>query len=254
MYIGIGLAPASVVQNTRGLPDVSELTPEMLVSAYVQGYFPMDVESEILWFSPEPRTILPLDSFHVSKTLRQTCRNGGFVIRVDTVFEETMRSCANRPEGSWISDGIFVAYTELFRLGLAHSVEAWKGGGLAGGLYGVSIGGAFFGESMFHRDRDASKVALVALVERMQRCGFALLDVQWTTPHLRRFGAVEIPRRQYRRRLAAAIEMECDFVGPIEERTISSPCIEPEQDESVSRRRSAPFRGRGDSSSLRFSE
>ena len=229
------------------------MTPEMLVSAYVQGYFPMDVEGDILWFSPDPRTILPLDSFHASKTLRQTCRNGGFEIRVDTAFEETMRSCANRPEGSWISDELFGAYAELFRLGLAHSVEAWKGGGLAGGLYGVSIGGAFFGESMFHRDRDASKVALVALVERMQRCGFALLEVQWTTPHLRLFGAVEIPRRQYRRRLAAAIEMECDFVEATEERTISGARIEPERDERVPRRRSAPSRGRGDSSSLRFS-
>ena len=233
---------------------MSELTPEMLVSAYVQGYFPMDVEGDILWFSPDPRTILPLDSFHASKTLRQTCRNGGFEIRVDTAFEETMRSCANRPEGSWISDELIAAYAALFRLGLAHSVEAWKGERLAGGLYGVSIGGAFFGESMFHRDRDASKVALVALVERMQRCGFALLDVQWTTPHLRRFGAVEIPRRQYRRRLAAAIESECDFARPNEERTISGAGIEPERDEGDPRWRSAPFRGRGGSSSQRFSE
>lgn len=192
---------------------MSELTPEILVSAYVQGYFPMDVEGDVLWFSPNPRAILPLDTFHASKTLLQTCRNGGFDIQVDTAFAETIQACADRPEGSWISEEIVAAYSELFRLGLAHSVEAWTDGKLAGGLYGVAIGGAFFGESMFHQQRDASKVALVALVNRMRERGFTLLDVQWTTPHLKRFGVVEVPQRQYLRLLATAIRSPCDFVG-----------------------------------------
>lgn len=190
---------------------VVELTPERLISAYVQGVFPMDVEGTIEWFSPDPRTIIPLDRFHASKTLAQLCRSGTFEMRVNGAFDEVIRACADRDEGTWISPEIIVAYVRLHRLGLAHSVEAWRKGSLAGGLYGVAIGGAFFGESMFHRARDASKVALVALVERMKQRGFTLLDVQFQTAHLRRFGAVEISRRAYLRRLAAAVVLSRRF-------------------------------------------
>lgn len=196
---------------------VSELTPDVLVAAYAQGYFPMDYDGEILWFSPDPRAILPLESFHAAKTLLQTCRNAGFEIRLDTSFEEVMRECGRRPGDTWISEEMIAAYVELHRLGLAHSVEAWKERKLAGGLYGVALGGAFFGESMFHRVRDASKVALVALVERMQERGFMLLDIQWVTPHLRRFGAIEISRQQYLRRLALALRRRCSFMDPVME-------------------------------------
>lgn len=200
------------------------LTPQVLVAAYVNGIFPMDVEGEIRWFSPDPRAIIPLEGFHASKTCMQTYRSGRFEIRINTAFEEVMRGCADRREGTWISEEIVRAYCRLHELGLAHSVESWRvvdrraavGHGqadeLAGGLYGVAIGGAFFGESMFSRQRDASKVALVALVERMRRRGFALLDVQFLTPHLKRFGAVEIRRDEYLERLKEALAIKTSFV------------------------------------------
>ncbi|MDM8007328.1 MAG: leucyl/phenylalanyl-tRNA--protein transferase [Phycisphaerae bacterium] len=200
------------------------LTPQVLVAAYVNGIFPMDVEGQIQWFSPDPRAVIPLDGFHASKTCMQTWRSGRFEIRIDTAFEEVMRGCADRRDGTWISEEIVRAYCRLHELGLAHSVEAWRtldrltgvgqgqAGELAGGLYGVAIGGAFFGESMFSRQRDASKVALVALVERMRRRGFALLDIQFMTPHLQRFGAVEIPRDEYLERLKNALGVKASFV------------------------------------------
>ena len=148
-------------------------------------------DGEIGWFSPDPRGIIPLDTFHVPARLARIVRSGRFEIRVDTAFESVMRACAERPDdGTWISEDIVQSYLALHRLGLAHSVEAWRRGALVGGLYGVHLGGAFFGESMFHRETDASKVALVALVDRMQRRGFALLDTQWVTPHLEQFGAI----------------------------------------------------------------
>ncbi|HVP10052.1 MAG TPA: leucyl/phenylalanyl-tRNA--protein transferase, partial [Phycisphaerae bacterium] len=187
------------------------LPPGLLMAAYAQGIFPMDVDGEIEWFSPDPRTILPLDGFRISKTLAQACRHGRFEIRLNTAFLEVMRCCGERGEGTWISPEIIEGYCELHRMGLAHSIEAWEGGTMAGGLYGVSLGGAFFGESMFHRVRDASKVALVALVERLRQRGFALLDVQFMTEHLRQFGAVEIRRGEYLRRLARAIVLPCRF-------------------------------------------
>lgn len=187
------------------------LTPQVLVAAYMNGIFPMDVEGEIEWFSPDPRAIIPLDGFHASKTCLQTCRSGRFEIRIDTAFAEVVHGCADRQEGTWISPEIVRGYCRLHKLGLAHSVECWRAGELAGGLYGVAIGGAFFGESMFSRQRDASKVALVALVERMRSRGFILLDVQFVTPHLRRFGAVEIPRDEYLRRLRGALAIEAAF-------------------------------------------
>ncbi len=189
------------------------LTPELLFAAYAQGIFPMDVEGEIQWFSPDPRAIIPLDGFHASRNLRQLYRGGRFEIRINTCFEEVIRQCARRKEGTWISKEIIGAYTALHNLGFAHSVESWREGELAGGLYGVAIGGAFFGESMFHRQTDASKIALLALVERMKDRGFTLLDIQFLTPHLARFGAVEIPRRQYLDRLRVALKVEgCSIV------------------------------------------
>ncbi|MCG8406344.1 MAG: leucyl/phenylalanyl-tRNA--protein transferase [Phycisphaerales bacterium] len=188
------------------------LTPHILVSAYAQGIFPMGVDGQIRWFSPDPRAILPLEDFRASKTLKQTCRSGKFEIRLNTQFREVMVACGDRPEGTWITSEIIDVYVHLHRLGLAHSVEAWKRDKLAGGLYGVVLGGAFFGESMFHRERDASKAALVALVERMKVRGFTLLDVQYATGHLSQFGVIEIPREDYLRRLAHALELECSFV------------------------------------------
>ncbi|GMV97228.1 MAG: leucyl/phenylalanyl-tRNA--protein transferase [Phycisphaerae bacterium] len=188
------------------------LTPDVLVAAYSQGVFPMDVEGRICWFSPDPRTIIPLESFHVARSLGRVCRRGVFEVRVNTAFREVMLGCADRAEGTWISEEILEAYGELHRLGLAHSVETWQDGELAGGVYGVALGGAFFGESMFHRRTDASKVALVALVERLKARGYVLFDVQYTTAHLKRFGAVEIPRRLYLKRLAGALALPVTFV------------------------------------------
>jgi leucyl/phenylalanyl-tRNA--protein transferase len=188
----------------------------LLVSAYAQGIFPMSVEDgSIGWFSPDPRGIVPLeppDAFVVSRRLARVVRQGKFEIVVDRGFEAVMRACAaDRDDGTWISEEIIESYVALHRRGLAHSVEAWQDGALAGGLYGVHLGGAFFGESMFHRVTDASKVALVALVDRLRAGGFSLLDTQWTTPHLEQFGAIEIPRDEYLARLAFALTQRCQF-------------------------------------------
>jgi leucyl/phenylalanyl-tRNA--protein transferase len=191
-----------------------QLSPDILLAAYAQGVFPMaDPDGVIGWYSPDPRAIIPLESFHVSRTLRQRCRQGCFEIRLNTHFEAVVRNCADRSEGTWISDEIVEAYCLLHRLGFAHCVESWQQGDLVGGLYGVTLGGAFFGESMFHRQTDASKVALVHLVERMRKRRYTLLDVQFTTPHLEQFGVVEIPRDEYLRRLGRALELDCRFVG-----------------------------------------
>jgi len=191
----------------------TRLTPELLISAYVQGIFPMGIEGRIGWFSPDPRGILPLDGFHVSKSLAQSVRSNRFEIRIDSAFETVVRRCATRPDGTWISESIINAYAELHHLGCAHSVEAWRSDRLVGGLYGVALGGAFFGESMFHTERDASKVALVALVERMRLRGYSLLDIQYATPHLERFGAIEIRRSDYLKRLELALGQDCQFGG-----------------------------------------
>ena len=189
-----------------------DLTPERLVGAYAAGIFPMaDEEGFVRWLAPDPRCIIELDAFAVSRSLRAVVRRGLFALKVDTAFEEVIDACADRGNGTWISSEIRAAYIELHRLGFAHSVESWSDDSLAGGLYGVGLGGAFFGESMFHRATDASKVALVGLVERMKDRGFELLDVQFMTEHLRQFGAVEIPRREYERRLHKAIRKPCDF-------------------------------------------
>lgn len=189
---------------------------DLLVSAYASGWFPMAVAGgEIRWFSPDPRGIIPLDTFHVPRRLARVVRSEAFTIEFDRDFEAVIRACAlaDRDDegGTWIDQEIYDSYCALHEAGYAHSVEAWQDGVLAGGLYGVSLGGAFFGESMFHRITDASKVALVALVGRMRERGFTLLDTQWTTEHLEQFGAVEIPRDDYLRRLDAALRLDRRF-------------------------------------------
>ncbi len=188
---------------------------ELVLRGYCAGLFPMaDPRGRIAWFSPDPRCIFEYERFHVPRTLRQVVRQQRFEIRIDTAFEDVIRACGERPEGTWISPRILSVYVQLHRAGFAHSVECWKDGGLAGGLYGVAIGGAYFGESMFHRVRDASKVALVALMERLKSRGYTLVDTQWRTPHLSRFGVVEIPRDEYLRRLEAALALRCSFRDP----------------------------------------
>jgi leucyl/phenylalanyl-tRNA--protein transferase len=186
-----------------------ELTPELLLYAYQMGVFPMadpDEGGTIYWYAPDPRAVLPLDAFRVSKNLAKLVRQQRFEVVTDRAFETVIRACADR-ETTWISEEIIQAYVALHERGYAHSVECWEAGKLVGGLYGVALGGAFFGESMFHRVRDASKVALVHLVERMRRSGFVLLDTQFVTPHLARFGVVEISRQAYERRLRMALRI-----------------------------------------------
>lgn len=195
----------------------TRLDPETLLSAYAQGVFPMaDRDGTIRLYTADPRGVIPLDAFHVPHTLRQLVRKapdaGGFEVRINHDFEATMRACmVNRPDGSWINPELIRAYTRLHDLGYAHSVETWRDGKLAGGLYGVSLGAAFFGESMFHRERDASKVALVHLVGRLRERKFELLDTQATTSHLRRFGCVDIPAREYLVRLRRALQTVREF-------------------------------------------
>ena len=187
------------------------IPPELLLQGYRLGVFPMAMEDEsIAWFSPDPRAIIPLEDFHVPHALRREWRRKVFEIKVDNRFGEIIRACAKRKD-TWINREIIESYERLHELGYAHSVEAWSKNRLAGGLYGVAIGGAFFGESMFHRVTDASKIALVALVEHLRARKFALLDTQWLTPHLARFGAIEISRKQYLRRLREAVELPRKF-------------------------------------------
>jgi leucyl/phenylalanyl-tRNA--protein transferase len=185
---------------------------ELVLQAYQQGWFPMgdDKSPGIEWYSPDPRGIIPLDTFHVPTRLQRVIRQERFTIRINTAFDEVIRTCAARGE-TWITRDIIDTYSELHRLGFAHSVEAWAGDELAGGLYGVGLRGVFFGESMFHRATDASKVALAALVDRLRARGYLLLDTQWVTPHLLQFGAIEIPRVRYLRMLTRALDRACTF-------------------------------------------
>lgn len=194
---------------SRRVPET--LDPRIVVSAYTQGIFPMADESgRIHWYAPDPRAILEHDNLHVSRSLRATIRKGIYEIRMDSAFEQVMRGCAERDE-TWINETFISTYTYLHRIGLAHSVEAWKDGVLAGGLYGVALGGAFMGESMFSRSRDASKVCLVALVEHLKVRGYALHDTQFTTPHLETLGVTEIPRYVYEQRLREALQLPCTW-------------------------------------------
>jgi leucyl/phenylalanyl-tRNA---protein transferase len=188
------------------------IDPELLLQGYRLGVFPMAMpDDSIAWFSPDPRAIIPLPDFHVPHGLRRVALKKTFEIKIDKHFGEVIRGCAKRQD-TWINPEIMESYEELHALGFAHSVEAWKDGKLAGALYGVAVGGAFFGESMFHRVTDASKIALLALVERLRKRKFALLDIQWLTPHLQQFGAIEISRNHYLKLLRRAVELPCKFV------------------------------------------
>jgi leucyl/phenylalanyl-tRNA--protein transferase len=186
----------------------ADLAPGTLLAAYRSGLFPMRLGANgpLAWWSPDPRGVIPIDGLHVSRSLRRSCTK--FDIRVDRAFEDVMRGCADprRPHG-WIDEEFIRSYVALHELGWAHSVEAWSGDELAGGVYGVAIGGLFAAESMFHRARDASKVALVALVELLHKGGGTLLDVQWTTPHLVSLGAIDVTRDRYLRLLDAALRV-----------------------------------------------
>ena len=195
----------------------SEITPEVLLRAYACGIFPMAESADdpsLFWVEPEIRGVIPLDGFRIASRLARTVRSGVFSVTVDTAFKSVIAGCAAPQEGrhdTWINHRIRDLYVGLHGLGHAHSVEVWKDGDLAGGLYGVNLGRAFFGESMFHRIRDASKVALVHLVARLIAGGFELLDTQYVTNHLRSFGAVEIPRRRYLALLDNALDGVADF-------------------------------------------
>ena len=194
-----------------------EITPQVLLKAYALGIFPMAESADdpsLYWIEPESRGILPLDRFHLPRRLARTVASGRFQVRIDHDFAAVIDGCAGatsaRPK-TWINQRIRKLYGELFDLGAAHTVETWRDGVLVGGLYGVSLGAAFFGESMFSRERDASKVALVHLVERLKAGGYTLLDTQFTTPHLKQFGAIDIDRDRYQELLDAAIDRDADF-------------------------------------------
>ena len=194
------------------IPEKNFLQAEFLLEAYSQGVFPMAMEeNEIGWFSPDPRGIIPIEEFHVPHGLARRLKNHPFEIRINTAFEEVMRACARRKE-TWINQEILASYCNLHSLGYGHSVETWHGENLVGGLYGVALGGAFFGESMFHTETDASKVALHALIVRLRERGFGLLDTQWVTPHLATFGGVEIPRARYLKMLRKNVSRDCLFI------------------------------------------
>jgi leucyl/phenylalanyl-tRNA---protein transferase len=189
------------------------IDPQFLCTAYCNSYFPMadSKTGEISWYSPDPRTIFDLNEFHIPRSLKLTLKKENFEVRINKRFEEVMRACAEREE-TWISETIIQSYIQLHQLGLAHSVETWKDDKLVGGLYGVAIRGAFFGESMFSRLPDGSKIALVNLVNRMKERGFTLLDTQYITSHLKTFGAREIPRSEYMQRLEKSLNITCSFI------------------------------------------
>jgi leucyl/phenylalanyl-tRNA--protein transferase len=202
-----------VRENELGLVATGgDLSPRRLLHAYRHGIFPWYNEDEtILWWSPDPRAIFELDGLHVSRRLRRTARSGRFTVTVNRAFAQVIRHCAERSEGTWITADMISAYEKLHRLGHAHSVEVWHSSILAGGLYGVAVGGLFAGESMFTRVRDASKVALVFLVDRLQQRGFRLFDIQFVTEHTTGLGAVEIPRADYLKRLREALTWAVSF-------------------------------------------
>ena len=191
------------------------LAPNLLLSAYAQGVFPMaHDDGRIYWYDPDPRAILPLDALHVPRRLKQKINRNPYEIRFDTDFRGVMLACAelsSKRQSTWIDENILKSYTLLHRLGYAHSVEAWLDGQLVGGLYGVSLKGLFAGESMFHRATDASKICLVHLVSRLRERGFQLLDVQFQTAHLSKFGVLEIAREAYKERLELALQCEARF-------------------------------------------
>jgi len=202
--------PSVELASPEGLVAIGgDLRPERLLEAYRHGIFPWyDDDQPILWWSPDPRAVLFPDRLHVSRSLERTMRRGSFTITLDTCFRDVMTECAGpRPQypegGTWITPAMIEAYTKLHELGHAHSIETWHAGQLVGGVYGVAIGGAFFGESMFSRTANASKVALVTLVRQLQTWGFQIFDCQQPSPHVMRLGAEEIPRRDFVKYLAA---------------------------------------------------
>jgi leucyl/phenylalanyl-tRNA--protein transferase len=188
-----------------------DLSAERLLAAYTAGIFPYYESPPVLWWSPDPRAVFDLDGFHVSRRLARTIRSGRFRVSFDQAFDAVIRACGDRDEGTWITAEMIAAFNDLHRLGHAHSVEVWQGDTLAGGVYGVTVGGLFAGESMFSRVSDASKVALVHLVERLRQRGFVLFDVQILNDHTASLGAVEIPRRVYLHRLADAVRRDVRF-------------------------------------------
>jgi len=209
---------------SRPTPRPKVLTPELVLRAYAAGIFPMSESRDdpnIFWVDPKERGILPFESFHVPRSLQKKIRQNVFDIRSNTAFDEVIFGCAESKSGrdeTWINDEIIGAYKELHELGFVHTIECWQDNVLVGGLYGVSLGGGFFGESMFSRVRDASKVALVHLVARLIAGGYVLLDSQFITDHLKQFGAIEIPARDYLVLLEAALEVEATFYGdPLDE-------------------------------------
>jgi leucyl/phenylalanyl-tRNA--protein transferase len=198
-------------------PFAVEITPELIIRAYRSGIFPMAedaTDEDLFWVSPEERGIIPLDGFHASKSLRKAMRRSGWSIRVDTDWDGIIEGCATvgaDRNSTWINQTIRAVYGELFRRGVAHTVEVWDGEDLVGGLYGLALGAAFFGESMFHRRTDASKMAMAHLVERLRAGGFELLDTQFLTDHLASLGGVEIPRAEYEDRLTRALQRDGDW-------------------------------------------
>ncbi len=189
------------------------LEPALVLDAYAHGVFPFySAGDPVLWWCPDPRAVLPLEAVHVPRRLARTVRRGGFEIRVNTAFEAVMRACDEaRPDGTWIHDDMVTCYTKLHVQGHAHSLEVWRDAELVGGIYGVAVGGVFAAESKFHRARDMSKVALIALVERLRARGFQLLDVQFPTPHLERFGCTLLARETYLARVATARDAHVRF-------------------------------------------
>lgn len=201
----------------RPLSSPFEIDPDLLLRAYASGVFPMAEhvdDPEVFWVRPEKRGIIPLDTFHVPRSLRKLIRQAPFEIRFDHDFAAVIDGCAEETPDrreTWINEPIREAYSTLFEMGHCHTVEAWREGALVGGLYGVSLGRAFFGESMFSREANASKICLVHLVERLKDRSFVLLDTQFTTPHLKRFGAVDVPRKRYETMLAIALDGTATF-------------------------------------------
>lgn len=202
---------------TRPYAPGYSIPPDLLLRAYATGVFPMAESAddpEVFWVRPEARGIIPLDDFHIPRSLRKTLRREPFHIRYDSTFTGVIEGCAEERPGSrdtWINEPIREAYTILFENGHCHTVEAWQDDRLVGGLYGVTLGRTFFGESMFSRERDASKICLVYLVERLRKRGFVLLDTQFTTPHLKQFGAIDIPRMRYEQLLKEALKGDARF-------------------------------------------
>ncbi len=197
--------------------DDFQLTPELMLRAYMTGIFPMSESRDapdLFWVDPERRGVMPLDGLHVSRSLARTVRRGGYDIRINSAFEAVVSACADRAE-TWINDDLFELYAHLHNVGYAHSIEVWDDAGLRGGIFGLSIGGAFFGESMFSARTGGSKIAMVYLVDRLRRAGFTLFDTQFITDHLASLGGIEISRSAYRSQLAEALDVEAAFTRPI---------------------------------------